>query len=56
MNDAKFTLNKASIHISDLSFVVIVKNQVKRILRKITFYLADGDMCAVLGPSGAGKR
>ena len=46
----------ASVCVSNLSYAVVVKERVKRILRKISFYLANGDMCAILGPSGAGKR
>jgi ABC-type protease/lipase transport system fused ATPase/permease subunit len=50
------TEKQASVLVSDLGYAVVVGDKVKRILRKVSFVLGAGDMCAILGPSGAGKR
>ena len=44
------------LHASDLCYSVIVDGKLKRILKNVTFSLDSGDMCALMGPSGAGKR
>lgn len=40
----------------DLTYSVVVKDKVKRILKHVSFGLEPGDLCAVMGSSGAGKR
>jgi ABC-type multidrug transport system ATPase subunit len=41
---------------SNLSYNVTVNNVQRIFLKKVNFHLDPGDMCALMGPSGAGKR
>ena len=40
----------------NVSYNVTVGKVVKRLLKDINLRINGGDMCAVMGPSGAGKR
>jgi ABC-type lipoprotein export system ATPase subunit len=40
----------------NVSYNVTVGKVVKRLLKDINLRINEGDMCAVMGPSGAGKR
>ena len=40
----------------DLCYSVVVDGKLKRIVKNVNFGLEAGDMCALMGPSGAGKR
>ena len=41
----------------DLTYgVVNDKKEVKRLLKNVSLTLQSGNMCALMGPSGAGKR
>ena len=40
----------------NVSYNVAVGKVVKRLLKDINLRINGGDMCAVMGPSGAGKR
>lgn len=40
----------------DLSYKVIVNNKIKVLLKEVNLHIKSGEMCAVMGPSGAGKR
>ncbi len=41
---------------SDLCYSVVVDGKLKRIVKNVNFGLETGDLCALMGPSGAGKR
>lgn len=44
----------------DLCYSIVVtkkgKRKMQRILKNVSFGLEPGNMCALMGPSGAGKR
>jgi ABC-type lipoprotein export system ATPase subunit len=40
----------------DLSYSVYFNGKRHALLKNINFHLNRGDMCALMGPSGAGKR
>ncbi len=45
------------IDVVDVSYSVTVnKNTVKHLLRNVNLRLDSGELCALMGPSGAGKR
>lgn len=44
------------IDVVDLSYGVIKDKVVKRLLKNVSISLKSGTMCALMGPSGAGKR
>lgn len=44
------------IDVVDLSYGVIKDKVVKRLLKNVSITLKSGTMCALMGPSGAGKR
>lgn len=44
------------LHITDLCYSVVVDGKLKRIVKNVNFGLEQGDLCALMGPSGAGKR
>jgi ABC-type multidrug transport system ATPase subunit len=46
----------AMVGIHNLSYALLKDGKLKRILKATSFYLEKGNMCAILGPSGAGKR
>jgi ABC-type multidrug transport system ATPase subunit len=49
-------VSSVSVCVHKLSYAMVVEDKLKRIIRQTSFYLNPGDMCAVMGPSGAGKR
>ena len=55
-NNSELTNSSVFVCVSKLSYSVVNRSKLKRILRGISFTLKNGDMCAILGPSGAGKR
>lgn len=44
------------VDISDLSYSVFMDGVEKKLLQHVSFHLEPGDMCALMGASGAGKR
>lgn len=49
--------HSVQIDIVDLSYGVHSKdNKVKRLLKNVSLTFKSGTMCALMGPSGAGKR
>jgi ABC-type glutathione transport system ATPase component len=46
----------AMVGIHNLSYAILKDGKLKRILKATSFCLETGNMCAILGPSGAGKR
>ena len=45
------------IDVANVSYSVkLGKNNVKNLLKNVSFSLEPGNMCALMGPSGAGKR
>lgn len=44
------------VDVVDLSYSVLVNKKSKQLLNGVSFSLEAGDMCAIMGPSGAGKR
>ena len=44
------------VDVKNLNYSVIVNKQTRKLLRDVTFHLEPGEMCALMGPSGAGKR
>lgn len=40
----------------NVSYSVEVGSTVKKLLIDVNLHISAGDMCAVMGPSGAGKR
>lgn len=45
-----------SIDIVDLTYGVTKDKVVKRLLKNVSLSFQAGEMCALMGPSGAGKR
>ena len=56
MVDTEAANKGARLHAIDLCYSVVVDGKLKRIVKNVNFGLASGDMCALMGPSGAGKR
>ena len=46
----------AKVDAVDLCYSIVVNGKMKRILKNVSFSLVPGNMCALMGPSGAGKR
>ena len=47
----------AKLDVTDMCYAIVnSKGKMKRILKNVGFSLEPGDMCALMGPSGAGKR
>ncbi len=44
------------LDIKNLNYSVIIANKRRDLLRDVNFHLEPGEMCALMGPSGAGKR
>ena len=55
-NDNKTIGNGAKVDVTDLCYSVVVNGKMKRLLKNVCFNLDPGDLCALMGPSGAGKR
>ena len=55
-NDGKMSGNGAKVDVTDLCYSVVVNGKMKRLLKNVCFNLDPGDLCALMGPSGAGKR
>lgn len=45
-----------TIDVVDLTYGVVKDKVVKRLLKNISLSFKAGSMCALMGPSGAGKR
>lgn len=45
-----------SVDVVNISYCVTVNGKVKQLLRDVNLSLQTGEMCALMGPSGAGKR
>jgi ABC-type multidrug transport system ATPase subunit len=56
MKGEDIEVSSVSVCVHKLSYAMVVEDKLKRIIRQTSFYLNPGDMCAVMGPSGAGKR
>ena len=50
------TKRGAKVDAVDLCYSIVVNGKMQRILKNVSFGLDSGDMCALMGPSGAGKR
>lgn len=50
--------NAAGVHIDvkNLSYSVDLGKKTKNLLKNVSFALEPGTLCALMGPSGAGKR
>lgn len=50
--------NAAGVHIEvkNLSYSVDLGKTTKNLLKNVSFALEPGTLCALMGPSGAGKR
>lgn len=46
----------ARIDAKDICYSVLVNGKMKRILKSASFSVDAGEMCAVMGSSGSGKR
>ena len=44
------------IDVQKVSYSVNIGKDVKNLLKNVSFTLEPGNMCALMGPSGAGKR
>lgn len=45
-----------TVDVVNCSYTVTVGGKVKQLLRDVNLNLQPGEMCALMGPSGAGKR
>jgi ABC-type multidrug transport system fused ATPase/permease subunit len=45
-----------SVDVINCSYTVTVGGKEKQLLRDVNITLQPGEMCALMGPSGAGKR
>jgi ABC-type multidrug transport system ATPase subunit len=48
--------NGVHIDVSKLSYSVVIGKTTKNLLNNVSFSLEPGNLCALMGPSGAGKR
>ena len=55
-SDSKTIGNSIKVDVTDLCYSVVVNGKMKRLLKNVCFNLDPGDLCALMGPSGAGKR
>lgn len=44
------------VDIGDVCYSVFLNGEEKKLLQHVSFHLEPGDMCALMGASGAGKR
>ena len=45
-----------TVDIKNVSYSVFINGEERKLLQNISFHLDAGDMCALMGASGAGKR
>lgn len=45
-----------SVDVINVSYCVMANGKEKQLLRDVNISLQPGEMCALMGPSGAGKR
>ena len=45
-----------AVDIKNVSYSVFINGEERKLLQNISFHLDAGDMCALMGASGAGKR
>jgi ABC-type multidrug transport system ATPase subunit len=45
----------AKVDVVDLCYSVALNGKMQRLLKNISFNLDSGNLCALMGPSGAGK-
>ena len=56
-NESSIDLNRgAKLDIIELCYSVVIDNKLKKILKNVSFSLLPGTLCALMGPSSAGKR
>ena len=55
-DDSKVIGDGAKVDVTDLCYSVVVNGKMKRLLKNVSFNLDPGNLCALMGPSGAGKR
>ena len=53
---SKNAIKGAKLDIIELCYSVVINNKLKKILKNVSFSLEPGTMCALMGPSNAGKR
>jgi len=49
-------VSDAKVDVVDLCYSVELNGKMKRLLKNVSFNLDSGNLCALMGPSGAGKR
>jgi ABC-type multidrug transport system ATPase subunit len=49
-------ISGAKVDVVDLCYSVALNGKMKRLLTNVSFNLDSGNLCALMGPSGAGKR
>jgi ABC-type multidrug transport system fused ATPase/permease subunit len=54
--EAIFILFFVQLDVKNLNYSVVVNKKTRQLLRDVSFHLEPGEMCALMGPSGAGKR
>ena len=46
----------AKVDVVDLCYSIALNGKMQRLLKNVSFNLDSGNLCALMGPSGAGKR
>ena len=49
-------ISRVKVDVVDLCYSVALNGKMKRLLKNVSFNLDSGNLCALMGPSGAGKR